>query len=195
MCKFYSTLVFTTILFVFCFSGSNLFAQTSSGLTMNALIPEKKTETKIISVQEDSGNQLGLIYTSQKLEEASVHIKNKRYPEAEQIIITAKDWLTSATDYHFMLYEAFSKYPKFSNITRLEKAHAIDFAKLRDQAYFMLARLYITEGKLQDAVSFLVEIVGSQTDSKLGIDSYKLLQKLKFSDVTKETKDIKDTKK
>ena len=140
------------------------------------------TKNLVVSVQEDPGNKLGLIYSVKKLEEASALLKDGKLNEAEKNLTDAKQWLTDLSNYHYDLYEVFKKHPKTLNNSKIEKAHALDFAKARDQAYFLLAKLYIAQNKLKESVDLLVGIIKSQPDSELAHESYKLLQQIKFSD-------------
>lgn len=140
------------------------------------------TKNSIVSVQEDPRNKLGLIYSVKKLEEASILLKDGKLDEAEKNLIDVKQWLTDSSNYHYALYEAFKKYPGEFSASKIEKAHALDFAKVRDQADFLLAKLYIAQNKFKETVDSLIGIIKSQPDSELANESYKLLQQIKFSD-------------
>lgn len=145
-----------------------------------------KEESQIkISVQEDSENKLGLIYSSKKLEEATQLLKEGRFHEAEKIINSTKDWLMEATESHYHLYQALSKQekdPQIAKSSKIEKAHALDFGQLRDQSYYILAKAYIGQEKSKEAIKPLLSIIKSQPNTNLGKEAYKLLQEIKFSD-------------
>lgn len=144
-----------------------------------------KEENKLLSVQEDPKNKLGLIHSVKKLEEASNLIKEGKINNAEKIILETKEWLTQAADLHFELFQPLSKNFKTISESKIEKAHALDFARARDQAYYLLARVYVLQNKHASAVKLLVEVIKSQPDSELAYDAYKTLQEIKFSDVPK----------
>ncbi len=135
-----------------------------------------------ISVQEDPSNELGLIYSVKKLEEATKLIENNNLNDAEILLASIKDWLTEAAEHHYSLFQTLSKNYKNQNISKIEKAHALDFANLRDQSYFLLAKVYIGQNKLKPAIKLLLDIIKSQPDSELSQKAYKLIQDIKFSD-------------
>ena len=164
------TIVFT-ITFICCLSS---YSQT------NNPIPKE-----IISVQEDPQNELGLVNSVKKIETASELIKEGKYTDAEKVLVEIKDWLTEATDFHFNLYTSFEKSPKMQPLAKIEKAHALDFGRVRDRSFYLLAKICITQNKLKEAVKLLVEVVKSQPDSELGQEAYKTLVDIRFSDKAK----------
>ena len=171
------------VLTVALFSSPNIsYSQTNQ----NEASEQKKEEVQKVnepkSIQEDTSNELGLIYSSKKLEEASGLIQKGDFLEAEKLLLGIKEWLTDATEYHYQLFQILSKRAKTVNPSKVEKAHALDFGQLRDQCYFLLAKIYIGENKLKEAVKLLTEIIKSQSDSNLGLEAYKTLQEIKFSD-------------
>ena len=171
--KYWLTTIVFTVLFVF----SSLISYAQS----NTPIPKEES----ISVQEDPKNELGLINAVKNIEKTSELIKNNNYSDAEKILVEVKEWLTDVTDFHFNLYKVFEKNPKMQSRAKIEKAHALDFGRVRDQSYYLLAKVYIAQNKLKEAVKLLVEIVKSQPDSELGQEAYKTLVDIKFSDKTR----------
>ena len=168
------TIVFTSILLSYF---SNAYSQVESNPLPKANQP--------LSIQEDPHNQLGLIYTVTKLDGARKLIEEGKYEEAEKILIETKSWLTDATEFHYNLFQAFNRQQKNIGLAKIEKAHAADFAHVRDQSYFLLAKTYIGKKKLREAAKMLVEIIKSQSGSILSEQAYKTLQEIKFSDKTK----------
>ncbi len=170
------SLVFTAVVNSFI---SIAFAQEESPKTETV-----KAESESMSVQEDISNELGLIYSAKKLEEANTLIKENKFQEAEALISSVKEWLTEATEMHYSIYQLYGKQDKPVTLeyAKVEKAHAIDFGQLRDQSYYLLAKVYIAQNKFKDAAKLLVLIVKSEPNSGLGRESYKLLQDIKFSD-------------
>ena len=158
----YITIVFTGILFL-------------SSLPVLA-------QNNFVSVQEDPKNTLGLIYSIKQIEQASVLLKDGKTEDAEKLLLSVKDWLTDASENHYTLSQSFSKNQKKTKSAKLEKAHALDFANARDGCYLLLAKIYISQKKIKEAVPLLVEIVSSQLDTEIGNNAYKLLQEIKFSD-------------
>ena len=146
-------------------------------------IPTPKPQP--LSVQEDTENQLGLIFSVKKIEEANNLFGEGKIDEAEKKLNEIKNWLINATDYHYNLYQIFNKNSKTVQVAKIEKAHALDFGNLRDQASYLLAKVYISQNKLKEAVKLLTEIVKSQTESELGQSAYKTLVEIKFSDQVK----------
>ena len=141
-----------------------------------------ESKSTIVSVQEEESNSLGLIYSAKKIEEAKILLQEKNPAEAEKILKDLKEWLTTATELHYNLYKILSDKQNKTIESKFEKAHALDFGKLRDESCFWLAKTYILQNKPKDAISILVEIIKSQIGQPLGEQSYKLLQEIKFSD-------------
>ena len=144
--------------------------------------PTEELKPQITSVQEEENNSLGLIYSAKKLEEAKLLIEEKKYIEAENILKDLKEWLTSATEFHYTLYKILNNQQVKATEAKIEKAHALDFGKLRDESYYRLARTYILQNKSKDAIPLLVEIIKSQAGQTLGEQAYQALQGIKFSD-------------
>ena len=145
---------------------------------------EEKT-SKLISVQEDPQNKLGLIHSVMSIEQATTLFNEGKYSEAEEILLMSVEWLSYATEMHYDLYKVLSKGSNTINQSNIEKAHALDFGHLRDQIYFLLAKVYIVQNKFKDALPLLVGIVKSQDGSSLATDAYKALIEMKFSDQVK----------
>ena len=183
MRKSIGTIVFTGILLL---NALTIYSQTETNSKPNEnLKPEATIGPKPVSVQEDLQNELGLIYTVKKLDEAKKLIEDGKYIEAEKIIVEVKKWLTDATESHYSLFQAFNRREKSIEFAKIEKAHAADFGHVRDQSYFLLAKAYIGQNKLKKATSLLVEIIKSQNGTMLAERAYKTLQEIKFSDKAK----------
>ena len=181
------TIVFTVILSAstFClgFQCCSYSQIPSNGNIIQVQKKESNQKTNLlVSIQEDLQNPLGLIYAVKKIEEASTLIKDGNLQEAEKMLLPIKNWLTEVTDFHYNLFQVLSKHSKTIPESKIEKAHALDFAQVRDQSYFLLAKVYILQNKFKDAVKLLVEIIKSQPDSELAREAYKTLQEIKFSD-------------
>ncbi len=174
MFKSIITIVFTSILFL---SALSVYSQTNTN--------QEPSVNQPVSIQEDSQNQLGLIYTVKKLDGARKLIEEGNYVEAEKILLDAKNWLTDATEFHYNLFQIFNRQQKNANFAKIERAHAADFGQARDQAFYLLAKTYIGENKFKEAVSLLIEIIKSQNGSILSEQAYKTLEEIKFSDKPK----------
>ena len=149
------------------------------------LTPIPTPKPQPLSVQEDTENQLGLIFSVKKIEEANILFGEGKIDEAEKKLNEIKNWLINATDYHYNLHQIFNKNNRTQQAAKIEKAHALDFGNLRDQAFYLLAKIYISQNKLKDAAKMLTEIVKSQPESELGKSAYKTLIEIKFSDQVK----------
>lgn len=141
-----------------------------------------ETQKNYESVQEDPKNILGLTHWAKKIEDANILFNEGKYSEAEKLLLPVNDWLTSSAEYHYSLFHSLSKDNKTFPNSKIEKAHALDYARIRDKSSFLLAKTYIKLNKSNLALKLLVEIVKSQADSELGEDAYKLLQEIGFSD-------------
>lgn len=138
-----------------------------------------------VSVQEDPKNVLGLAHWAKKIEDANILFNEGKYSEAEKLLLPIYNWLTTSTEYHYSLFHSLSKDNKTFLKSKIEKAHALDYAHIRDKSSFLLAKTYIKLNKSNDALKLLVEIVKSQAESDLGQEAYKLLQEIRFSDKLK----------
>ncbi len=172
-------IVFTSILLL---DVLRAYSQTNPNPQPVQQIKDTLIPNKLVSVQEDVNNQLGLIYTVKKLDEGKNLVEEGNYLEAEKILLESKSWLTEATEYHYSLYQLYHRQQKNVLLAKMEKAHAADFGHARDQSYFLLAKAYIGENKLKEAVALLVEIIKSQNGTMLSERAYKTLQEIKFSD-------------
>ena len=132
------TMVFTGILFLNVLS---TYSQVNQEPNENVKSENAINQNQPVNVQEDPQNQLGLIYTAKKLDEARKLIEDKNFQEAEKILLDAKDWLIDATEFHYNLFQIFNKQPQNNLLAKIEKAHAADFGHLRDQSYFLLAKV------------------------------------------------------
>src|SRR3989338_9814523 len=94
------TIVFTVV--VACFSFLLCKAQDSQ------INPRGEISVPYISVQEDPKNELGLINSVQKLELVSSLIEEGKIQEAQKILLETKEWLTTAADYHYKLFQSLS---------------------------------------------------------------------------------------
>lgn len=135
-----------------------------------------------ISIQEDPKNELSLTFAAIKIEEAREYQNNGNFIESERILKEISKWLKDSAEYHFDLYEKLNSNLKTLSISKIERAYAHDFAKLRDKSYFYLAKIYIKQKKVKKAIPLYIEIIKSQPDSKLGLKSYRMLKVLKFVD-------------
>ncbi len=184
MSRLLQIIVFTIILLL---SVLSAYSQINPNQEPNKNIKPENTinQNQPVSIQEDSQNQLGLIYTVKKLDEGRKLIEEGNFVEAEKILLDAKNWLTNATEYHYNLFQLFNKQQKNIGLAKIEKAHAADFGHARDQSFFLLAKSYIGQNKLREAAELLVEIIKSQNGTMLSEQAYKTLQEIKFSDKPK----------
>lgn len=153
-------------------------------LTIILVLNTNKAFSEKISIQEDPQNELGLLFTAKKIEGAKKLIQDGKYEEAKKILKESSEWLTTGTEYHYSLYKVLTKQQNTleTQKSKIEKAHALDWGKVRDEAYFLLATILIKEKNFKEALKLLIEVINSEPDSQLGHNAYKTLQDLKFSD-------------
>ena len=179
------TIVFTGILFLNVLSSYSQINPTPQKPSESIKPVDRPNQDQPVSVQEDPQNQLGLIYTVKRLDEARKLIEEGNYEQAEKILLDAKTWLTDATEFHYSLFQIFNKQQKNITLAKIEKAHASDFGNARDQAFYLLAKTYIGKNKLKVAASLLIQIIKSQHGTILSEQAYKTLLEIKFSDKAK----------
>ena len=146
--------------------------------------PPTKTPPKNIDPQATTTEKssLSLRYAEKKIEEASKLFQKGDLDQAYKVLFPITEWLTQATQLHYELFQVLSKHTQTATTSKVEKIQALDFGQLRDRSYFLLANIYISQNKLQEAVNILAEVIKSQPDSELGLESYKKLQEVNFSD-------------
>ena len=172
-------LVLTILLFLSTRATSQTTDNTTIPISQNSQVEPRPS---IVSIQEEENNFLGLVYSAAKIEEAKILINDKNYADAEKTLKEVNDWLISATELHYNLHKVFTTQKNKITESKIEKAHALDFGKLRDESYLLLAQVYILQNKIKEAVPLLAEIIKSQIGKPLGEEAYNLLQTIKFSD-------------
>jgi hypothetical protein len=136
---------------------------------------------------DDPNNALGLTAARNRLKSAQNLIASKQTASGQAALESLKDWLVTATEAHIDLYKTLNRLPSARVQGEFEKQLALEFAKLRDQTLFELSRLYLQQGKKDQAVKLLVAVVQSQTRSQVGLDAYKLLQDMGFTEALQIT--------
>ncbi|MFN8615159.1 MAG: hypothetical protein U0003_04525 [Vampirovibrionales bacterium] len=126
-------------------------------------------------------NPYGLVAAQNRLNRTALLIQEGKASEAKPEVLALKDWLTEATEAHIALYKALSKIPSAQVQSELEKQVALEFATMRDKAYYQLAKIHLVQNNPREATKLLVEVVKSQPGSPVGIESYEALQAMGFT--------------
>lgn len=151
------------------------------------VIPPDKTYVTV----DDPANPLGITTSAQKLNDCANLISQKRYKEAEKILMPLKDWLVDATETHINLHKTLKGLPSAQVQAELEKQLALQFALLRDKAFFQLGMLAVGQQDYSGAIKNLSRVIQSQPRSPMGAQAYEILQKIGFT----EKIQLKDEKK
>jgi len=131
---------------------------------------------------DDPKNPLGITVSAQKLNDSAQLIGQKKYKEAEKILTPLKDWLVDATESHINLHKTLKSIPSAQVQGELEKQLALQFALLRDKAFFQLGMLYIGESDYPNAIKNLSRVIESQPRSPMGAEAYEVLEKIGFTE-------------
>lgn len=164
----------------------------SPSTTMTPVIEEPRQSPdnppRLVSKKiDDPANPLGLTSARNRLKAAQSSIAGKHPQTALLTLEPLKDWLITATEAHIDLYKTLNRLPSARVQAEFEKQLALEFAKLRDQALLELSRLYLQQGKREQAIKLLVAVVQSQTRSPVGLDAYQLLQDIGFTEALQLT--------
>lgn len=143
--------------------------------------PELPPDKTYVTV-DDPANPLGITTSAQILNTGAQMISQKKYKEAEQILTPLKDWLVDATEAHINLHKTLKNVPSAQVQAELEKQLALQFALLRDKAFFQLGMLRIGTNDYSGAIKDLSRVVQSQPRSPMGAQAYDVLQKIGFTE-------------
>ena len=158
-------------------------AETTAKVVPAKVEPAKKAEQpkpKFLAIM-DPRNPLGLAAGDNAITKAYDLIQKNKLVEAKAVIEPTYTWLNDATEYHTGLYKVLKDLDTAQTQADLERDLALKFAILRDKAAYQLALLYMEDGRPKDAVKKLVDVVRSQPTTKLGFESYQILQQLGFT--------------
>lgn len=156
--------------------------------------PELPLDKTFVTI-DDPNNPLGVTTSAQKLNDSAQLISNKRYKEAHNILAPLKDWLVDATEAHITLHKTLKNIPSAQVQAELEKQLALQFALLRDKAFFQLGMLAIGQEDYSNAIKNLSRVIQSQPRSAMGAQAYEVLQKIGFTEKIqlRETKKVSQT--
>lgn len=152
------------------------------------VLPPEKTYVAV----DDPKNPLGITTSAQKLNEAASLITQKKYQEAANILNPLKDWLIDATEAHINLHKTLKNIPSAQVQAELEKQLALQFALLRDKAFFQLGMLAVGQEDYSTAIKNLSRVIQSQPRSPMGAQAYEVLQKIGFTERIQLREDKKD---
>lgn len=141
-------------------------------------LPPDKTFVAV----DDPKNPLGITVSAQKLNECAHLISQRKYNEAKVVLGPLKDWLVDATEAHINLHKTLKTIPSAQVQAELEKQLALQFALLRDKAFFQLGMLGIGQENYSEAVKNLSRVIQSQPRSPMGAQAYEMLQKIGFTE-------------
>ncbi len=130
---------------------------------------------------DDPKNPLGIADAQKRLNETAELIEKKQIYTAKSKLVPLKEWLIESTEAHIGLYKVLNDVGSARVQAELEKQVALEFAKMRDKAFFQMGRIYIEEGEHRQAIKMLIEVIKSQPRGDLGLKSYELLQKMGFT--------------
>lgn len=131
---------------------------------------------------DDPENKLGLTHARDRLDYVDGLLDEDKLVSARTALEPLKEWLIDCTEAHINLYKSLNRIPSAMAQAELEKQLALEFALLRDRSMFEMGKLYAKEKQYQKAVKELVEVIKSQPKSKLGLQSYELLQNIGFTE-------------
>lgn len=126
-------------------------------------------------------NPLGLTDAQNRINTVAAMIDKKQYSSAKIQLDPLKNWLVECTEAHISLYKTLNNIPSARAQAELEKQLALEFAVLRDKAFYQMGRIYAAQAEYQKAIRDLVEVVKSEPKSDIGIHAYQLLQQIGFT--------------
>jgi hypothetical protein len=131
---------------------------------------------------DNPSNALGLSYARNQLSRCSLLVDKKLSSDAMECLVPVRQWLVDATEAHIALFKALSNVSSARGQSELEKQLGLEFAMLRDQTFFQMARVYMDTKENRKAVKELVEVIKSQPRSEIGLKAYDMLQLMGFTE-------------
>ncbi len=154
--------------------------QTVQNAAKTETVKTEPPKQKIMPIL-DPKNQLSLVYSEAMINKTYDLIRKNKLDDAKATIEPTYTWLNDATEFHTGLYKVLKDIDTAQTQADLERDLALKYAILRDKAGYQLALLYIEDNKPKEAVKKLVDIVRSQPTTKLGFESYQVLQEIGFT--------------
>jgi hypothetical protein len=137
---------------------------------------------KIYVTVDDPKNPLGITTSAETLQRVTTMIEQKKYAQARVELEPLLNWLVDSTEAHITLNKTLAKVPSARVQAELEKQLALQFALLRDKAFFNRALIAMGEKKNGEAVKSLSKVIASQPRSPMGLKAYELLQSMGFTE-------------
>lgn len=137
---------------------------------------------KVYVTVDDPKNPLGITTSAETLDQIGKLIEAKKYAEAKAKLDPLLSWLVDSTEAHIALNKTLTKIPSARVQAELEKQLALQFALLRDKAFFSKALVAVGEKNNGEAVKNLSKVVQSQPRGQMGLKAYEMLQKMGFTE-------------
>lgn len=134
------------------------------------------------SLLTNPANPVGLAYPYKELEKSLELLKKNDIAGAKKIVMPLTESLTELTEYHILLFKKLNDIETAKNQAQVEKKLALNFALLRDKAYYQLGLIYLEEKDYKKCVKYLVDLIKSQPNSELGMKAYEILQQIGFTE-------------
>jgi hypothetical protein len=141
-------------------------------------LPKMPKNTRV----DNPANKMGLAYAAEQLNKV---LDLQKQGKSVQAVVISKDldsWLIDATETHIDLYQVLNRVPSARVQASFEKKLGLEFAKLRDRNLLALGQLYRELGQDRKAVRPLVQLIQSQSRTELGLQAYKILQDMGFTE-------------
>ncbi|MEB3245521.1 MAG: hypothetical protein VKJ06_06015 [Vampirovibrionales bacterium] len=141
----------------------------------------KNPPTKQLLI-DNPKNPYGLTYARNQLAKCNKLSGAGLNADAQTCLTPLKEWLIQATEAHINLNKSLSRVRSAQAQAELEKQLALNFALLRDEAFYQQAKLMVARNQQKEAIKLLVGVVESQPRNQLGVKSYELLQGIGFTE-------------
>ncbi|MCA9789855.1 MAG: hypothetical protein KC462_08780 [Cyanobacteria bacterium HKST-UBA05] len=134
---------------------------------------------------DDPANPLGITTSARQLDSTADMIDRQQYSQAVDELTKLKQWLVDATEVHINLYKTLKEVSSAQVQAELEKQLALQFAVLRDKAFFQLGMAALGQKDYSTAIKNLSKVVQSQPRSPMGAKAYEVLQQIGFTEKVK----------
>lgn len=134
---------------------------------------------------DDPNNPLGITTAAKRLDQTADMIDRKQYTQAIQQLNELKSWLVDATEVHITLYKTLKDVTNAQVQSEMEKQLALQFAVLRDKAFFQLGMAHLGQSDYPTAIKSLSKVIQSQPRSEMGVKAYEVLQQIGFTEKVK----------
>ncbi len=116
-----------------------------------------------------------------RLEELRNLMPNTRPKEFQEALAEFCEWLSDMADAHWRMSQSFARHETTRAEAEAEKQACLKFGQIKRQAMLLKGEFLIASNRYPEAISPLIEIVVAEPRTETGINAYRLLKDIGFS--------------